>query len=393
LSPEQQLLGRIKEHMAANLSRISSFTCVQTIERSRTTKSGRRLESDRLRLEVALVDGQELYSWPGASQFDERGIHSIVRQGAIGSGLFASFARGVFMESWPVYEPAGEQIVRGRHAGCFRYRVPLLGSGFELTIDEQKAKVGFSGDFCNDLDTLDLLRLTVQADDIPPYLGVSEVTHTMNYARVRLGETPVLLPYSAETVITRWSGEQSRNRTEFSGWRQYQGESALVLGEAPEPSAPAPPPVDRFVLPAGLMLLTRLESAIDTAAAAIGDPVTGRLEESLRVKGSVIVPKGAVLLGRVRWIEKQRGVRVLIALEFSELRFAASHARFSARLDDARGLGHRITALNPVQGIVTPRSGPVLSLPALTGVGWIVAPGDDVRVPAGLMMRWITEKP
>src|SRR5258705_11789389 len=67
-------LTRIKEGMKEHLTRIANLTCLQTIQRSRSDRTGRAQKSDMLRLEVAFVDRQELFSRPGASKFGDRDI-------------------------------------------------------------------------------------------------------------------------------------------------------------------------------------------------------------------------------------------------------------------------------------------------------------------------------
>src|SRR5215469_12007656 len=79
LPPETLLLARIKAKAADNLRRLPNYTCTQTIERSRRPARARRFEPvDMLRLEVALVAGKELFSWPGAGQFEDKGIGELV---------------------------------------------------------------------------------------------------------------------------------------------------------------------------------------------------------------------------------------------------------------------------------------------------------------------------
>jgi hypothetical protein len=70
LAPEVLLLARVKTHMGQVLSRLPNYTCLETIERSRRRASGKRFELvDALHLEVAFVDGKELFSWPGERSF------------------------------------------------------------------------------------------------------------------------------------------------------------------------------------------------------------------------------------------------------------------------------------------------------------------------------------
>src|SRR5665213_800989 len=47
--------------------------------------------SDRLRLDVAIADIQEMYSWAGANRFDDRELDRLVNFGASTTGDFSGF--------------------------------------------------------------------------------------------------------------------------------------------------------------------------------------------------------------------------------------------------------------------------------------------------------------
>ena len=51
---------------------------------------------DRLRLDVAVVDGGEIFSWAGAGKFETHDVDKLVGDGASGSGEFGSFLASVF---------------------------------------------------------------------------------------------------------------------------------------------------------------------------------------------------------------------------------------------------------------------------------------------------------
>src|ERR1700694_2080018 len=118
LAPEILLLARIKVRAAENLQRLPNYTCTQTIERSHRSGKARKFEPlDTLRLEVALVEGKELFSWPGAGKFEDKGIGEIVGGGgAIGNGSFALHAKSIFLTRWPSFTHFGETNLNGRQA-------------------------------------------------------------------------------------------------------------------------------------------------------------------------------------------------------------------------------------------------------------------------------------
>src|SRR5689334_1179660 len=109
----QGLLEKIRIQMIDNLMHLPNYTCLQTIERTRRRAPARRFELvDMIRLEVALVNGHELFSWPGAGKFDDKEIADLVPGGAIGNGNFALHAKSVFQGN-PRYRYAGEEAAGG----------------------------------------------------------------------------------------------------------------------------------------------------------------------------------------------------------------------------------------------------------------------------------------
>jgi hypothetical protein len=339
LAPEILLLGRIKSKAAENLQRLPNYTCTQTIERSHRSGKARKFEPvDTLRLEVALVEGKELFSWPGAGKFEEKGIGEIVGGGgAIGNGSFALHARSVFLSRWPIFTYFGETNLNGRRAIRYDYRVPQMLSGYQIRVGPNHAFVEYHGSFWVDPDSLDLIRLDVRADDPPPNLNLTEASDAMEYQRARIGGGDFLLPQSSELVMIDLLGNASRNRTYFSGCRQYAGESKLSFAE-PFLDAAAPAPQAKPIrLPAGLTIDVRLQTPIQSGRSATGDPVTALIGRDVKNHGEIVAPKGAVLTGRITRLEKRKGEQdyYIVGLDFSTIEFDNRSGEFRASLQDS----------------------------------------------------------
>src|SRR5437870_12723323 len=69
--PEVVLLSRIKQHMKARLLQVPNYTCLETVERWQQISASAKFKPvDTVRVEVAEVDGKELFARPGRP-FDE----------------------------------------------------------------------------------------------------------------------------------------------------------------------------------------------------------------------------------------------------------------------------------------------------------------------------------
>lgn len=387
LTPELLLLARIKVHMSETLARLPNYTCVQTIERSRRRAPSHRFELvDTLRLEVAMVGNKELFAWPGAGEFEDRDIRDMVPGGAIGNGNFGLHAYSVFLSNAPTYTYVGERTRDGRRTIRYNYRVSYINSGYKIRVPPNEATVAYHGSLWVDARTLDLVRLEVNADDIPPHLGIAEANDSIDYGRVRIADSDFLLPRAAELIMTDFSGSQSRNRTLFSDCRQFSGQSALSFGEVPAAGAPTPPkPVTETCLPAGLLLPLELETAIDSSNAYVGDPVTARLSTRVKRDGQILVPKGALARGRISRLEKRSSPypHFILGLQFHTLEFDGHRASFTARLED---VGPSLI------GFRSPGRERMFIEDELRGGRSVLnVPGQRLKLPRRFRMTWKTE--
>lgn len=305
LLPEALHFEKARTRAAENLARLPNYTCLQTIERTTRRAPGRKLELvDMVRLEVALVNGKELFSWPGAGKFSDAEIGDLVTGGAIGNGEFAQFARAVFLTREPTFEFKGEQMHDNRRALRWDFDVPQFRSGYTLRARPHEAIVGYHGSFWVDPKSYDLLRLEIQADNVPPKLKISAAGSAIDYGRVRIGDADFLLPLRSELRITDVGGTENRNRTRFTGCRQYLGESKLSFAD-PESTTTEPKRIVELDLPAKLDIDSTLETPIALGRTAVGDPVTAVVRRNVKRSGTIVIPKGALIHGRVTLLREQ----------------------------------------------------------------------------------------
>ena len=325
LAPEVLLLAHIKARMAANLERLPNYTCAQTIERSQRRAPTRRFEMlDTVRLEVALVEGKEVFGWPGAKRIDESDITKLVG-GTIGNGDFALMAWNLFQTNSARFKYAGETDLEGRRAARFDYVVPLIASGYRLKVLPREALVGHHGSIWADPESFDLLRMQVFADDIPMYLRLSAVMETMEYARVEIAGASFLLPAGSTLTMTQPDGTENRNVARFHACRQFTGESVLSFGDPPPDTPPSPKAVSEAQLPDEFVTEIALQTPIDSASTAVGDAVRAVLKNPIKIDRQVMVPKGATLSGRVAKLERA-GEFYLLGIRFDSIEFENGHA-------------------------------------------------------------------
>ena len=380
MSPETILIGRTRYHMIETLRRIPNYTCLETIERSvRRSDSKRASIVDALRLEVAIVDGKELFSWPGERQFKERDLRELAPGGAIGNGNFALHAKSVFGGSYVTFTFRGREQRNGRDVARFDYDVPQRFSGYQIRVGDASAVVAYHGQVVVDSSSLDVIDLEVVADDLPPVLMLKRASDFMHYGRQRIGEGDFLLPISSEMSMVGLDGAESRNKVSFSGCRQYSGDSVVRFDEV-EPTygaidAPAVPRMPTE-LPAGLLLEVSLDETFFLEKAATGDPLQFTVRSDSRRRKVTIVPKGAKIRARVGDIDRRavRGYNSGVGIILVEIEHLGQIVPLKATVEEG--------------GSISGRTGIYALMPANSGrPAMVYIKSTPPRLPKGLLMQ------
>jgi hypothetical protein len=153
-------------------------------------------------------------------------------------------------------------------------------------------------------------------------------------------------------------------------------------------------------LPADLPLTIELTSLIESGRTAVGDPVTAAVLRDTRWKGQLVAPKGAVLSGRLKrlerrmdnyWIPGRTPVSYhVVGIEFDTLEFESTRAAFSGVLQEIGPLavpGMQSAGSQPA--VIGGGRGPApLSDDLRTGVGLFLVRGDTIRIGRGFRMTW-----
>ena len=334
LPPDLDLISRVRIRMAENLTRLPNYTCLQTIERSRRKPGGARFEPvDRVRLEVALVEGKEVFGWPGGDKIAESEITNLVG-GTIGNGDFALFLKSIFQGSGGAFHSAGETTLDGKRAVRFNYVIPLAASGYHLRVPPREALVPYHGSFWLEPESLDLMRLELVVDAIPPYLGLSAASDAMQYSRVEIGGSAFLLPQRSELDLTDLEGRENRNRTRFTECRQFTGESTLKFGDTPEAASQMQAAAKKVIeLPADFEGDFSLLTPINSASSAVGDLLRAKLQHDVKTPHHAAIPKGTEVRGRITRLERS-GDRYNLDLVITSIESGGGPVDLTARANE-----------------------------------------------------------
>lgn len=333
-----EVLARVTQNVAARIRQSANYTCVQTIDRSSfvnelRVRSGcgaephigdrKEIMHDRLRLDVAVSEDREIYSWHGENRFVSSKISDVVGTGAISSGGFVGFLRNIFTVSGVQFQYSGKSEVNDTSILFFSYTVPLSASGYHVVAHHGMPIIPFHGSFGVNAANYQLTSLEVIADSLPNDTDMCSAETDMDYQILNISGSPALIPASFLLRIDSVEHIYSVSRNEFSACREFRGESTLLFNSS---DAAQPMSIGRKLanqrLPEGLTLRIGLRTPIDDHTSYTGDRVEGVLLHPLHLPNTnTTIPKGAVLHGVITLLEfhEEPWKYYMISVQFERL--------------------------------------------------------------------------
>ncbi len=124
-----------------------------------------------------------------------------------------------------------EATVAGLNTRVYDYKVERLRSDWRIQLGSQAIIPGYSGRVWIDSKNARVLRIEMQADNIPEEFPLDKVEAANDYGFVRLGGVvDYLLPTHAENLsCQRGSDVCSRNSIDFRNYHKYSGESTITF--------------------------------------------------------------------------------------------------------------------------------------------------------------------
>jgi len=339
------ILLRARERLLADMARMPRYTCVQTITRKYyqapahfrqpscarliTQHQARRHELslsgwDRLRLEVALVEGSNAFAWVGAPKFTDDTLEQLAGRGPLGSGDFGTFLTEILLRARLTFQR--EEVTDGKRLLEYAYEMPLGKSEYKVKTKDDWVVTAYSGTLVLDPETTDIVDLTVRTAELPEETAACQAISEVAYGRISIHEHMVLIPRETRLRAIDRPGSESLNVTSFANCREYTSTVRMLFDDSPIETATTPvaAPQPLQPVPAGIHFKTRIITPIDSNTAAAGDPIEAVLRSPLRgKKNSVLAPVGARLHGRLRRFEQASApvdhFEVVVQLESVEI--------------------------------------------------------------------------
>jgi hypothetical protein len=315
-----EVLHRVLLKLRESLKVIPNYTCVETVTRDfyipiaplrrdcavmlemkkhpTLDMQLRHAWTDRLRLEVALTKQGEILSWAGASRFDDRPIDELIREGPIGTGVFAALLASIFDQDVMTFRFERRVTVNGEDRLEFSFDVPQSRSHYRVKTGNEWVYSGYRGIFHIDPVREEVTDLRMETAILPEAAFTCQSRTQVEFTMTAIGGGVFPMASRARQQFIASDGNEAINLTHFSDCREYVGESTIRFGDDSAPAAAtkgAPSSRPDPVVPRNLDFSIELTAPIDTATAAAGDRFIGRLRSALRT----LAPAGSRVEGRI----------------------------------------------------------------------------------------------
>ena len=243
---QAEIIREVREYALSYTKSLPNFLCTQVTRRKAAAEPGTRYAMrgatepsfqtiDTLTIRLSYFEQKEDYKLILVNNSPTtQGYQSV--GGATSTGEFGSLTLGIFEPSTKThFEWDHWGTLRGKLVMVFRYEVEQSHS--QWAIDYQRREhifPAYSGLLYVDKDLHVLMRVTLNAENIPPAFPVHLAHTTLDYDYQDISGHEFLLPLKAQIDMSA-DGILTRNETEFRLYRRYSAESEIKYDITPDP--------------------------------------------------------------------------------------------------------------------------------------------------------------
>jgi hypothetical protein len=246
-SSEEQakLIAEVRDYAINYSKRLPDFICLEQTRRYVDT-TGREAwrQADVLTAKLSYFNQKEDYKL--LSQNDRVITNESYASvgGALSMGDFGTTMRDIFdPQSHASLEWERWTTLRQRRTHVFSFRVPLEFSRYTIEYqgedknDTRRITVGYHGSVFVDRDLSTIVRITQEADNIPPTFPVKEAKETLDYDFTKIGDSEFFLPLVA-TVRMQSDRVWTKNEKEFRLYRKFSADAVIKFDGQDLPPLP-----------------------------------------------------------------------------------------------------------------------------------------------------------
>lgn len=234
---QQKVLAAITQNAVSYSEGLPNFICMQVTRRyvAQNGSDNFRL-TDTIAERLSYNEHHEDYKvisvngTPVTNRKHEQ-LGGATSSGEFGSMLYEIFSPGSHTEfQWERWGKLRDHVMN-----VFSFRVRLENSKYSITAEEVKrtVTVGYHGLIYADRDTNNVMRITMEADDIPEDFPIRSASETLDYDSISLSGVKFILPLKVDMRMQDGRNTM-KNQAEFRLYNKFGADTSIIFSDAPE---------------------------------------------------------------------------------------------------------------------------------------------------------------
>ncbi len=223
LSPAESLIERAREAAFEFSEKLPDFICNEFMARFAQQGRAQEMPLDVVSAEIIYDHAQESYRNVKINDRPtDKGLQEI--GGSWSTGEFASTLVQLFHPATAAqFRSGGASPISGFSAQVYDFQVRSENSHWRLQSGSQTLVAAYGGSVWVDPKTARVVRIEMQARNIPSDFPMDTVESAVDYSYVMIGGTSFLLPVHAESLgCERGTRYCSRNIIDFRNYHEYK---------------------------------------------------------------------------------------------------------------------------------------------------------------------------
>ena len=190
---------------------------------------GEKVLQDLVSAEIIFEDGEESYRNVKINNH-ATDKHLQELDGSWSTGEFATSLLLLFdPASKAQFSSRGSTTISGSQAQVYDFQVQRENSHWRLSAESQTVTPAYAGSVWVDPNTARVLRIEMQARNIPSDFPIDAVESAIDYSYVLVGDKSFLLPVHAESLgCHRGSSYCSHNIIDFRNYHEFKSEIKIL---------------------------------------------------------------------------------------------------------------------------------------------------------------------
>jgi hypothetical protein len=223
------LIERAREAAFEFSEQLPNFICEEFMSRFIQRDREKEIPLDVVSAEIIYDNAQESYRNVKINDRPtDKGLQEI--DGSWSTGEFASTLLELFHpDTHAQFQSGGASPISGFTAQVYDFQVRSENSHWIVNFGSQTLAAAYGGSVWVDPKTARVLRIEMQARNIPSDFPMDTIESTVDYSYVMIGGTSFLLPVRAESLgCERGTSNCSHNIIDFRNYHEYTSDIKII---------------------------------------------------------------------------------------------------------------------------------------------------------------------